>query len=390
MSSSFLFAVGYEEISVRADAAAQIIELCMRYGYLCRRARFEGEYYLFRCTLTTARSLKKSCRDEGIAFEVRKRSGIPALLYRYRYRYGAAIGAALFFFIVFFSGSVIWDVRIEGNRRLEEEEVIAALAECGLSVGDFKRDIDTSLIENILMIKSDDISWISINLIGSVAEVEIRERDIAPEEEAWDAANIVAAEDGEIVLFEAVRGNILLKIGDRVRAGELIVSGIYDGSGALRYTNAKGKVFAEVEEEILVEVPLEYDKKVYTGRVYTEKSLVFFKKEIKIYSNCRNLTSSCDKIDTVEYLDVLSQGELPVGVRTVRYFEYTNETQKRDTQEAQRLAEYKLSAILGARAADSELLGVKRESFVTEEKFVILCKARSIKDIAKRCRIEIS
>ncbi len=390
MKGAFLFLSGYEELSVAAERAGALTELAMREGYILRRQHFEGERYIFRCTLLTSRALKRRCAEAGIEVAVLRRAGLADLLYRYRHRYGIAVGALLLIAILFFSGRVIWDVRVEGNRRLSEEEVIASLRECGLSVGDIKSRVDTSTIENILMIESEDISWISINLIGTVAEVEIREREVAEEVEDWDASNVVAAEEGEIVLFEEARGNILLKIGDRVAPGELIISGLYDGRGALRYTCARGRVLALTEEEIRVHAPLEYEKKSYTGQVYVEKYLVFFEKEIKIYSNCRNLGTTCDKIDTVEYLNVCGGGELPVGVRTVRYFEYTYERQTRDIAEAERLAEYKLSAELYARAEDSETVSIYREYLTDESGAFIICRRRCIKDIAKRQRIEIA
>ena len=390
MKRAALFAAGYEELCVSSANAAAVAEICRRFGYVCRRARFEGERYVFRCTLITARALKRSLAGAGISVDVVKRVGIPSLLYRYRHRYGIALGILLFFAIIFFSGRVIWDVRIEGNRRLSEAEVIESLAECGLSVGDFKRQVDTSLVENLLMIESEDISWISINLIGTVAEVELREREVAEEAQPWDAANVVAAEEGEIVLFEDARGNILLKIGDRVEAGDLIISGIYEGRGGVRYTSAHGKVLALTEEEIRIEVPFEYDKKVYTGEVFIEKYLVFFEKEIKIYSNCRNSGTTCDKIDTVEYADVCGGGDLPVGVRTVRYYEYTYERQTRDESEAERLADYKLSGEIYTRAGSSEVVGITKRYEYQADGVTVVCRLRSIKDIAKRQEIEIN
>lgn len=390
MKRAALFAAGYEELCVDVRDAAAVAEICRRFGYICREARFEGNRYVFRCTLATAKRLRRRCAEAGIGIEVMRRTGVPHLLYRYRYRYGIALGVLLLFFIVFFSGRVIWDVRIEGNQRLGEEDVIASLAECGLSVGDFKRQVDTSLVENLLMIESEDISWISINLIGTVAEVEIREREIAEEAEPWDAANVIAAEEGEIVLFEEARGNILLKIGDRVEAGDLIISGIYEGRGGIRYTSARGKVLALTEEEIKINVPLEYDKKVYTGEVFIEKYLVFFEKEIKIYSNCRNLGTTCDKIDTVEYANVCGGGELPVGVRTVRYYEYTYERRTHTKDEALELAKYKLSTELYARAESGEVVGLTKEFFVGDDGVILVCRLRSIKDIAKRQEIEIN
>ncbi len=389
--SLLLFFAGYEEIAVSRTDAAALTEICMRYAILTREARFDGDIYILRASLFSARKLKKLCAARGIEIKILRRAGLTALLYRYRHRYGIALGALLFFAIIFLSGRVIWDIRIDGNRALTEAEVIEALGECGLRVGANKSAINTSAVENTLLIVNDDIAWISINIMGTVAEVEIIEREVAEEPPEFDAANLVASEEGEIYLFEDVRGNILLKIGDRVDKGELIVSGIYESAGgALRYTCAKGRVLAKVEEEFSVDIPLEYEQKVYTGRVYTEKSLVFFEKEIKIYSNCRNLSASCDKIDTVEYVDILSGGELPVGIRTVEYREYVMIRAERDEAEAKALAEEEAARTLSLMASESELLGVTKESTTRGERVVLRCRVRRIKNIAEQRRIEVS
>ena len=388
---ALLFLAGYEELSASSGDAAALADLCMRRAIACREAEFVDGRYVFRTSLFSARRLKKECRTLGIELSVLRRAGLPALLYRYRHRYGIALGALLCTLIIALSGGVIWDIRIDGNRRLSEDDVIAELRECGLKVGTKKRGINASRLENALLIINDDIAWISINIRGTVAQVEIIEREIAEDEEAPDAANLVATQEGEIYLFEDVRGNILLKIGDRVDRGELIVSGIYESAGgALRYTCARGRVLARVEDEFSVDIPLEYEKKVYTGKVYTEKRLVFFEKEIKIYSNCRNLSASCDKIEIVEYPDVLGGGELPVGVRTVEYHEYVMLCAERSEDEAKALALEAADSSLSLMAAESDILGVSREWELTEGSVRLRYRVRRIKNIAEQRKIDVS
>ncbi|MBO7250877.1 MAG: sporulation protein YqfD [Clostridia bacterium] len=388
---TLLFFAGYEELSVSSGDAARLTDLCMRQAIVCRDARFLEDRYIFRASLFSARRLKRECAARGIEISVLHRAGLPALLYRYRHRYGIALGALLCAAIIALSGGVIWDIRVDGNRRLSEAEVIDELRECGLKVGAKKRDINAARIENSLLIVNDDIAWISINLRGTVAQVEIIEREIAEDEEEPDAANLVATQEGEIYLFEEVRGNILLKIGDRVDKGELIVSGIYESAGgSLRYTCAKGRVLAKVEDEFSVDIPLEYEKKVYTGRVYTEKRLVFFEKEIKIYSNCRNLSASCDKIEIVEYLDVLGGGELPVGVRTVEYHEYVMLRTERTEDEAKALALEGAEGSLSEMAAESDILGVTKEWESADGHVRLRCRVRRIKNIAEQRKIDVS
>ena len=386
-----LFIGGYWLLRADREDAAQIMNICQRYGFIYRDLVFEGDCILFKCSLATASRLRERCGEAGVGIESVRAYGVPSLFMRYRRRYGVFAGLLLFAAIIFFSGRVIWDIRIDGNERLSEEEVIGALRECGMSVGDLRREVDTASVENRVMIASDDISWMSINIIGTVAEVEIRESEVVPDEgESYAASNIVAARDGYIELFEDVRGKIVLEIGDYVREGELIVSGLYDSKTAgIRYTNARGRVLARVEREFCAEIPLKYDKKVYTGRTFTEKYLIFFEKEIKFYGNSGNSYESCDTIDTVEYLDIFSAGELPVGIRTVKHLEYTYESREREPDEALALAEYRLDIEMRGELRESELLRKRAVCEYTDDACILRYRVECIEDIARIKKIEI-
>ncbi len=390
MLKIFRFIAGYKKLRIPRQSSAQTMNICRQFGYIYRDTSFDDDFMYFYMPLRTAKHFGEKCKDFGIELFEISESGIPHLFSKYHRRYGVAAGVLLFTAIIFLSGRVIWDIRINGNQKLSESEVLTQLNECGLSVGNLKSKTDTSTVENRIMILSPDIGWISINLIGTVAEVEIRESEVIEEKEEYLAANIVAAKDGQIYLFENVRGNILCDIGDFVSAGELIVSGIYESeTQGLRYTAAKGEVFAKTTEEISVEIPLKYDKKVYTGKVFTEKYLIFFKKEIKFFGNGGNSYTDCDKIDTVEYLDILSAGKLPFGVRTVKYFEYAYESTERTEDEARKLADYKLQSALSILASKTELLGKSTEESLSPESFKLFCKIECIENIAEIREIKI-
>lgn len=391
MRRLIFFVLGYKRLSAPVIYAAEIMNVCMLYGYQYRDSLIaEGRIYL-TVSLRTAKKLLASCGERGIDIAVESERGLPGILYRYRHRYGIAAGAILSSLIIFFSSRVIWDIRVDGNREMSDAEVIAELNASGLSLGKVRSKLDTDSIQNRVMISSDKISWISVNIIGTVAQVEIRESEVVEEKEELAAANIVAARDGEIVLFEDVRGNILLDIGDRVREGELIVSGLYDGTvKGIRYTRARGKVLARTNREMFVEIPLKYDKKVYTGRSFTEKYLVFFEKEIKFYGNSGNSYGSCDTIDTVEYLDVMSMGELPIGIRTVKHMEYTYESAERSEEEAKELALYKLRCQMLPIVSEAELLKKDTVIACTETALILRCEIECIENIAKVEKIDIA
>ena len=392
MRRPFLFLFGYERLRTRAEYAGEILELCRQRGYVYRDSFFlEGNFFL-DCSPVTAKKLRALCAERGLPLLSERAFGIPALLHRYRQRVGIAVGLLLFAAILFFSGRVVWSIRVEGNRAVSDEEVLEELRRCGMTVGSPIGKLDTGVIENRVLILSDEISWISINMIGTVAEVEIREVEEIPEqEEELLAANLVAARSGKIEYLEDTRGNVAVEIGDVVEEGDLLVGGLYDNpnGGNYRYTCAKGKVFARTERDFTVEIPYLYEKKTYTGEVIVEKYLIFFEKEVKFFGNTGNSPMTCDTIDTVEYIELAGGVTLPVGIRTVRHMEYRVETASRNEEDAVELAQYRLRCLMESEVSEGMLVSKRMTASLTEEAYVLRCRAEYIENIAKTREIEI-
>jgi len=390
MPHPFLFLLGYRRLRFDRQYAGEVVNVCRQYGFVYRNLTFCGAHVCMDCGLRTAHRLKERCREREIPLYSEQAKGLPALFIRYHRRWGIFVGMLAFAAILFFSGRVLWSIRVEGNRTLSDEEVIEELRRCGMTVGDRLDSLDTAVLENRMLIASDEISWITVNLIGTVAEVEIREVQAVPEQEASDAANLVAAADGVIDRFEDVRGNIAVKIGDRVSAGELLVGGIYDlPGGGYRYTCAHGRVFARTKHVFEVEIPLTYEKKVYTGEVKEEKYLIFFEKEVKIFGNVGNSDATYDIINTVEYWELPGQVELPVGIRTVRYREYRVETAERREDAAAELAQYRLRCIMEAELPTGQLMRKAMSGSFTDTAYLLRCEAEYVEDIARTQPIEL-
>ena len=259
-----------------------------------------------------------------------------------------------------------------------------------MTVGDTLKDLETGVLENRMLIASDEISWISINLRGTVAQVEIRETIPIPEEERFAAANLVAARDGRIEWMEDVRGNVAVQVGDAVSEGELLVGGVYDiERGGYRYTRARGKVYARTEREFTVEVPLQYEKKTYTGEEKVEKYWIFFEKEVKFFGKCGNLTGSCDTINTVEYFTLPGDVRLPFGIRTVRQTEYVTEVTERSGESAIEQAYYQLRCQMESEVPEGVLVSKELTAELSDTCYRLVCRAAYLENIAKTQEIEI-
>lgn len=387
-----LFLGGYTVIECEAERLKDVLNLCSTLEISYRGVQLTDDSRAFLCiSFFSWGKLKTAADGYDIPLVEKTSRGIPVLISKHKHRLGIPIGIIVSLLIIFFSSGVIWDIRVDGAERLCEEDVISVLDDCGLRVGSKKSKLEISSIENAALILSDEISWISVNVIGTVANVEIRELDFAPEpEDNFSAANVVASENGKILGFEDIKGNIAVHIGDYVSRGQLLIGGIYgDEENGFRYTAAKGRVLAEVERTLVEQIPRNYRKKSYTGEKKCEKFLVFFKKEIKIFSNCGNLYPSYDKIDTIEYLRAPNGDDLPIGIRTVRYLEYTHTDQSHTDTELIELAQYKLRADIASALSDGELLGKLVDFELNESGIILNCSIRSIEDIAKTQEIKI-
>ena len=276
------FLLGYSMALSSADNAEKIINMCNENALPFSSMTLEREEgrLSFCVPLFCEWQLKKLARERGIEITVISRRGIPALLFRYKMRIGIFIGLISCLLCYCFISGLVWDIRIEGAITVNERELRKAFGECGLYVGARLDDIDADVLEHQILILADEISWLSVNLSNNVANVEIREIDYAPPNDYGDArySNVTASQNGVIVGFEDVRGEIVAEIGEAVCKDQILISGIMGGEGTpTRLTNAHGRVFAEVDEVVEIKIPKKYIKKVTRNEVKSEKSLFFFK-----------------------------------------------------------------------------------------------------------------
>jgi len=201
--------------------------------------------------------------------------GLPPLLMRLRKRAFLAVGGLVFIVGIVALTSFVWRVDIEGTSRLDPAEMLVFLEENDLHVGRFRRGIAYRDIENKLMLEFSDIAWVSISLRGTRALVTVVETiDFRDEQAAiteGEFIDIVAAMDGVIVYMATSAGEPLFRPGDVVRAGEIVVAGrlmvgsAEEGNLSYRYVRANSEVWARVYHTLEIEVPFAYYEKTFTG-----------------------------------------------------------------------------------------------------------------------------
>ena len=393
--SMFLFLRGSCTVSVTAQHRTVAMNLCMQMHlqYTNFIWREDGGIQ-FDCSASSARRFVAACHKHGIEAEIVSYRGFPKFLKRLRSRTGLVVGAILAVALVVLSGLFVWDVQVSGNVELTDGEVIEALRVCGFGVGSYLPSLRVREIENRVLMESERIGWLSINTEGTVARVQIIEHISGESGEGTSSsknpANLVSVADGQIEYLELYRGNAVVTVGQAVKKGELLVSGLYDSqTGSFRYTRAAGRVMARTERVLTVEIPFLYEEKVYSEPYLQELELSFFNFSHKIFKNSRNSNILCDIIKYNANLGQLGENKLPISFSRTEARPYHLVERERSEEEALELCYAELAEQLVSLSGEVQLLQKQIVTEVGESSVVLVCTLTCIENIALVQEFEI-
>ena len=386
------FLWGRVRISGNAEDATRLLNLLMDLGVPHRELRLSGGRICISIPEMDEKRVLSACDAIGLSLAADARSGISYRLRRYGKRVGLLLGGLLAAAVIFLGSRVVWEVQITGNTTLDRKEVLQMLSTCGLTSGTYLPTINTDEIESRMLLSYGEICWISVNIRGTTASVEILET-VRGEEIKTATANLVAARDGRIERIEVYEGQVGVKVGDVVREGDLLVSGVYDkGLLGYRVARARGDVYARTVRTITVEIPLESTEKVYTGREWCEKYVKFFGKRIKVFANNGHRGEECDIIYVDNGVALPDGGMLPVGSETVVYREYQYRRVILEEVEAMERAFDALAESVKTMVTETgaELLSKTVACELDESSFRIVCTLICIENIALERDVEIN
>ena len=301
---------GYRRIRVREEDCAALANLLLSLGM---SARLDADNS-FALKERECKALLAAASGK-IELYVSEPLGIPGFIKKNRKRYGTAAGLLFAVFTLVFLSGLVWDVRIVGEYSLDEDKIKAELDKAGLSVGSFWHGLDKNAIENRVLLGCEDISWIAINRKGCVAYVQLSEKEGGgkPADEA-QYTNIVAACDAVIEEITVMKGVALVKPGDVVRRGDILISGIYPDELGGGFCHADGAVMGSVKETLTVEASRieEMISEKERRRVKTKINIFGF--SLNIFKNYGNYPEPCDIIEEKEDLMLFGKFKLPVKI----------------------------------------------------------------------------
>lgn len=312
-------------IQVEASFPERVLNLCGARGWAFWDLAWKDDGgFTCRMSRRDFRALRASADVLNCRLTVIRKEGAPYFLLRFRRRYVLLAGLAVCALTMLCGSFFIWDFQVQGNQTVPEERILRALEENDVRIGTFAFSVDPERLRNHILLDIPELSWLTVNVSGCRAVVEVRERKMPPERvDQRTPTNVVARRAGLVLEVQGLGGVNCVLPGTSVEEGQLLISGVEDtDTVGARILAGRGTVIARTWHHLTTEIPLTQRKPTETGRKKTGWSVVFGTHRVKFFRNSSIEGAEYDKITTRHPCTFLGL-RLPVTIvsETYRFYD---------------------------------------------------------------------
>jgi similar to stage IV sporulation protein len=352
---------GYVIIIVSGLSVEKFINICTkRQILLWDMERLDPASVRMKMSIRGFKNARSAVRKARVRVRIQEKRGLVYLLGRFRKRRGFLLGILAFAVLIYLMTSIIWSIEISGNTQVETSTLVEQLNGMGIYRGAVKRFIDPKRLADTLMLKNRQLSWVGVEIKGTKLHITVKEGREPPKVIQDDKpCHIVAARDGIILSIQAKNGLAMVKPGDTVVKGQILISGniesIHPEFGS-KQVHAMGEVIARTWYEIKKEVPVKKVIRKRTGREWSKYSVYFL--DFFIPLPCGKNPFQSFETGIFDKTPVIADRfRLPLGLTIQRFFEVEEEEQMLNQDEARELAKNAaLKELAGEMSATAEVV----------------------------------
>ena len=337
---------GYLAVELSGYSPERLLNLCSYNRIELWDLVCIGGKYRFFVRASDFKQMVGFVRKSKSRLVILEKRGLPFFLRRHRGRGLFAMGILVCAALLYLMSLRIWTIDFDGNSRFTDELLMETLREAGYETGMKKSGIVCDSLELMLRETYPEITWVSAQIKGTRLIVQLRENTGVLTAEPVDETpcDLVASRDGVITEIITRSGTPLVKAGDTVTAGQVLVSGVvelFNDSGEKtgeHSVKADATVKAATTAVYEERFSLEHSVKWYTGGERYQLTLWILGRKLFLDGNIRGF----DTYDTVSEQGQLSLGGdfyLPVSWQWTTLREYEEQTAIYSEAEARSLAE---------------------------------------------------
>ena len=223
------------------------------------------------------RHIRRLSRRSSCRIRIKSKHGLPFFINRNKDRIGLPIGLVCFFTVFKLLSMFLWNIDIYGFNDISYNRAKSVMESVGIYEGVRNTFESLNNIQTKAMIEFENVSWITVNVDGSKGEVNISEITEKGEIKDDTPYNIKADIDAQIIRVDAYTGSAVVKSGDAVAEGNLLISGFVETElGGTHLSTADGIVWAKTERAENFEIPKSYTTAAYNPQCSNRLSCRLF------------------------------------------------------------------------------------------------------------------
>ncbi|MBQ6885104.1 MAG: sporulation protein YqfD [Clostridia bacterium] len=310
------FFMGYLSIKINRENSERLLNRAAASKIKIWNLQYKDGYIYGNISPTGFIKLYELRKGIKCKIKIIEKCGLVFSLKRHKKRFGFILGIILFFSIIILLSNFIWIIDIDGNNKITDSQVINSCKEIGIYEGMAKNKINNKYAAQHLQIIRDDIGWCSFVVEGSVLTINLSEIDNTIIKESDYPSNIKSIIEGTIKKINVSSGDALVKVGDTVSKGDLLVSGVVSKADGVHFVHSSGEIIADTYREFSAQCNFKQQKQVETGEIIKRYTIEFFNIKIPLYFGKVNKMNNYNcKINNLK----LFGNRLPISVACEEY-----------------------------------------------------------------------
>jgi len=277
---------GFVKLTIWGNSPEKVINMAVARGIPVWKVKDtgNGQWTLFT-KVEGVRPLFRLARKNGCSLKIVQKKGPVFWWGSIKRRKSLAIGCLIFCLGLHGLSQIIWFVEVNCPNPLLEQKTHEIMGEKGLTRFSLRSAVNLDEAREYLTKNLPEAAWIGVELNGCRLQVEVVEKLSQDDPVLFGNGDIIAREEGTIEELLVLQGVPMVKVGDRVEKGQLLIAGIKHSSGlanGFERVQAKGVIRAKVTRRIPAMCPLKEEVLQDTGKKSTWYQLKFKEKEIRL------------------------------------------------------------------------------------------------------------
>ena len=203
------------------------------------------------CRNNEIRDVELILKENNIEIVNRQELGIYTKITNLQFIKSVIYIFAIFILLLIANSAFIWKITIKGNYSYTAEQMIDYVHKKGVKEGVLKESIDTESLEKSIRKNFGDISWVCVEVKGTNLIIHIKENYITEisvkEDKPYD---LVAECDCTIVSALVRRGKLNVNPKEKVKKGQVLITGVVDVTDESDEVAAKRETLEETGLEV--------------------------------------------------------------------------------------------------------------------------------------------